>query len=325
MGSILLTGGAGYIGSHIAVQLREAGEECVMLDDLSKGCLEAVKGFQVVVGDIGDTKLVGETIEKHSVDEVIHLAGVTTVPEGVANPLRCYEVNVERSVAFLRSCVKSGVKRFIFSSSAAVYGEPESTPLTEEHPARPISPYGRSKLVFEWILEDVSKKAELRSLSLRYFNAAGVDGRVGDYRKGRTHLLPIVLETALGKREVVDVFGTDYPTRDRTAIRDYCNVVDIATAHIVALRFLRQSDPPLPALNIGSGNGATVMEVIESARRITGRKIPVRAAGRRPGDPCSLVADISQAKEILGWQPQHSSLEDIISSAWEWECRRASS
>jgi len=321
MPTVLLTGAAGYIGSHVAFRLRELGEEVLVLDNLSSGHRETLKGARLVVGDIGDEALVREILTTHHVQDVVHLAAMVSVPESVARPQLCYETNLVKSIRLLETCLGCGVKTFLFSSTAAVYGNPSKIPVTEDSPLDPISPYGRSKLAFEWVLEDYAKTSGLHALCLRYFNAAGLEPRVGDYRAERAHLIPVILEVAAGKRKVLEVFGTDYPTRDGTAIRDYFDVRDIAEAHVRALQLLRKSAPPCRAINLGAGQGLTVFEVVAAAQEVTGREIPIKPSPRRPGDPVALVADISRARELLDWQPSYSSIASIIRSCWEWEMR----
>lgn len=315
MASVLVTGGAGYIGSVTVDLLVERGETVVVLDDLSKGHADAVNDQAAFVrGDIGDRDLVRGLAAEHDVTSVVHFAGLIAVGESVADPLRYIDVNVARSANMLAACVDAGVGQIVFSSSAAVYGTPDGVPIPETHPVRPSSPYGWTKASFETMLGYADAGYGLRSVCLRYFNAAGATPQRWERHEPETHLIPNVLAAAADPTRSVSVFGDDYPTPDGTAIRDYIHVEDLAAAHLVALDHLAGGGPS-ERLNVGTGRGFSVLEVIESARRVTDRPIEVRMSGRRTGDPPILVAD-SAAVRSLGWEPQRPALDDMIESAW---------
>jgi UDP-glucose 4-epimerase len=319
--AVLVTGGAGYIGSHMVWELLDAGEEVVVLDRLSTGFDWAVpQEASLVVGDIGDAALVGSVIEQHAVDAIIHFAGSIVVPESVADPLGYYDNNTGRTRTLLEAAVKMRVPHFIFSSTAAVYGQAGLEAVREDHPLDPQSPYGRSKLMSEWMLADASAAHGFRYTALRYFNVSGADprGRTGQSTPGATHLIKVACETALGKRPFMEVFGTDYPTPDGTCIRDFIHVSDLAAAHRLALDRLRAGGGNLVA-NCGYGHGYSVLEVIDGVRRASGRGFEVRMAGRRPGDPAAVVADSGLARRELGWSPAHDDLDEIIAHALTWE------
>jgi len=319
---LLVTGGAGYIGGAVARRLRAAGHEVVIVDDLSTGHREAAAGFDLVVGDFADEALVGDLCARRRIEGVVHMAAHCLVGESMERPADYYENNVTRSLALLRVAARSGARTFVFSSSAAVYGEPEATPIPETHPTRPTNPYGETKLVFERALHWHAAPLGLAAVSLRYFNAAGAadDGTHGERHDPETHLVPNVLRAA-SCGEPVAVFGDDYPTPDGTAIRDYIHIEDLAEAHRLALE--RGAVPGRAAsYNLGNGGGFSVLEVIEAARRVTGRPIPVRRAPRRAGDPAALVASADRARLELGWTPRHAALEEIIDSAWRHERSR---
>ncbi len=321
--SILVTGGCGYIGSHMVYELADAGESVVVLDNLTTGFHWAIPGdARLVVGDIGDEALVKELVRKHSVEAIIHFAGSIVVPESVADPLGYYFNNTVKSRSLIAAAVASGVKNFIFSSTAAVYGAPREMPVQETTHLKPMSPYGSSKLMTEIMLRDTSIAHDFRHVALRYFNVAGADprGRTGQSTKGATHLIKVACETALGKRPAMDVFGTDYPTRDGTCIRDYIHVKDLARAHMSALTHLR-SGAKSDVFNCGYSHGFTVFEVIEAVKRASGVNFNVRTSPRRPGDPPEIVADSTKIRTQLGWQPQHDDLEQIVRHALEWEDR----
>ena len=319
--SILVTGGAGYIGSHMALELLDAGESVVVLDDLSTGFRWAVPdGVPLVVGDFGDEDLVTETIARHDVEEIIHFAAKIVVPESVAHPLAYYLNNTAKARALLETAVGCDVPRFIFSSTAAVYGDPAENPVTEDAALAPVSPYGRSKLMVEWMLEDTARAHDLSYVALRYFNVAGADplGRSGQSTPNATHLIKVAVQTALGQREKMQVFGTDYATPDGSCLRDYIQVSDLVRAHRDALRYLRGGGKSLVA-NCGYARGYSVLEVIETVKRVSGVDFKVELAPRRPGDPAAIVASNKHAREILGWTPQHDDLEQIVKQALEWE------
>ncbi len=319
--TVLVTGGAGYIGSHMVWELLDAGESVVVLDRLSTGFDWAIPSeAKLVVGDIGDQSLVRETIERNYVDAVIHFAGSVVVPDSVRDPLAYYENNTSKTRSLIESVVKSDVKNFIFSSTAAVYGDGGMTPVTEDIPTQPQSPYGVSKLMSEWMLRDTAAAHDFHYTALRYFNVAGADpkGRTGQSTKGATHLIKVACETALGKRRYMEIFGHDFPTPDGTCVRDYIHVSDLVAAHRLALERLREGGSSMVA-NCGYGRGYSVKEVIESVERVHGSPIDARLTGRRPGDAASIVADSSKARANLGWEPKLDDLDKIVESALRWE------
>jgi UDP-glucose 4-epimerase len=321
--SILVTGGAGYIGGVTVERLQAAGESVVVLDDLSRGRREALDpDVPCYEGSIGDRALVRRILESHDVDACVHFAAFAYVGESVSEPRLYYENNVGQGLALLGALLDGGVKRMVFSSTCATYGEPERVPIDESHPQRPTNPYGWSKYMFERVLRSYDEAYGLRFVALRYFNAAGATPRHGEHHDPETHLIPLVIDAALGRRPHVSVFGTDYPTPDGTAIRDYIHVTDLAEAHIRAVRYLREGGSSR-FLNLGTGRGASVTEVIQTVERVMGAPVPVRHEGRRPGDPARLVASADEAKRVLGWVPEQTSLETIVRTAWE--SRRTSS
>jgi UDP-glucose 4-epimerase len=321
--TVLVTGGAGYIGSHVVKELQAIGVPCVVLDNLVRGHKELVSGVELIVGDIGDTELVKRVVEKHRVDAVMHFAAFAYVGESVGDPGLYYRNNVGATANLLSALVASGVRRFVFSSTCATYGMPEAIPITEDHSQKPVNPYGASKLMVERMLRDFDAAHGLRSIAFRYFNAAGADpeGVIGEWHEPETHLIPLVLQTALGHRKAVDVLGTDYETRDGTCIRDYIHVTDLAQAHVLGLQKLR-ANAESDVFNLGNANGFSVKEVIDVARRVTGREIPWKAAPRRPGDPHTLVGSATKAQRILGWKPRYPELDTIIETAWKWHLKR---
>jgi UDP-glucose 4-epimerase len=316
---ILVTGGAGYVGSHCVRALVELGYEVVVLDNLSQGRRDAVLSQHFVEGDLLDTEALKRTFAAYPIDVVLHFAGLICVGESMSEPERYYAHNVGGTINLLREMDARGVKKLIFSSSAAVYGEPDSVPIPEQHPCRPTSVYGRTKWIAEQIMEDCAQGAGLRYIALRYFNAAGasLDGRLGETHCPETHLIPLVLAAALDPGRAIRVFGDDYDTPDGTCVRDYVHVVDLAAAHVAAVRALERGQL-VGAYNLGSMRGFSVREVIDVCRRVTGRPIAVDEAPRRPGDPPILVADATRAGEDLGWAPEIPSLEEIVRSAWNW-------
>ena len=324
--SVLVTGGAGYIGSHMALELLGADESVVVLDNLSTGLAWAVpKSATLVVGDVGDQHLVQRVVESHGVTSIIHFAGSIVVPDSVADPLGYYLNNTVKSRALIEVAVKSGIHHFIFSSTAAVYGMTGDTPVTEDAPLAPMSPYGSSKRMTEIMLADTARAHDLRYVALRYFNVAGADpnGRSGQSTPRATHLVKVACETALGKRSRMQVFGTDYPTPDGTCLRDYIHVTDLARAHMAALRYLRaggESD----IFNCGYGRGFSVLEVIDAVKRAAGRDFEVRMSERRPGDPARVVAASQRIRKVLGWVPEHDTLDAIVRDALSWEERLSS-
>ncbi len=319
--TILVTGGAGYIGSHMVHNLVDAGESVVVLDNLSTGFRFLIPGtVPFVAGSTGDRQLVTKTIDQHGVTAIIHFAASIVVPESVADPLAYYRNNTMNTCTLLDIAVEAGVKQFIFSSTAAVYGNPQHVPVREDAPTPPISPYGSSKLMSEIMLHDAGRAYGLRFVVLRYFNVAGADPkqRTGQSTAGATHLIKVACETALGKRPKIAVYGTDYPTADGTCIRDYIHVSDLARAHSAALAYLRRGGEST-TLNCGYGRGASVFEVIDSVKRVSRRDFPVEITGRRPGDPASLTADVSRIRSTLDWRPQFEDLDTIVSHALAWE------
>lgn len=320
MSSILVTGGAGYIGSHCVKLLREAGREVIVLDNLGKGFREAVGDTPLVVGDTGDRACVSELLARHEVRSVLHFAAHTIVPESVADPLRYYGNNTCATRNLLACCTEAGVEHFIFSSTAAVYGIPEGGRAREDAPLAPINPYGHSKFMSELMLADVSRATPLRHVTLRYFNVAGSDpsGRIGQSTPGATLLIKVAAEVAVGKRPGLTIFGTDYPTRDGTGIRDYIHVVDLARAHIDALAYLEAGGRSV-TLNCGYGHGYSVREVIAAVEAETGHPLPVSEHARRAGDPPELVAVTDNIRAVLGWVPRHDDLRFIVRTSLDWE------
>lgn len=320
MNTILVTGGAGYIGSHVVQYLRRCGREVVVLDDLSGGFRDAVPAGCLVEGNIGDRDLLDGLFVRHDINAVMNFASFIEVGASVKNPSAYYRNNVSNTLELLDAMARHGVKHLIFSSTAAIFGDPEYTPIDEAHPKSPISPYGRSKWLIEQLLPDYEQAYGLNSVCLRYFNAAGADpdGALGERHQPETHLIPLVLQAASGRREAISIFGTDYPTPDGTCIRDYIHVEDLAQAHWQALEYLAgggESD----AFNLGNGNGFSIREVIDTARAVSGRDFPVIEAERRPGDPAVLVAESARARAVLGWAPAHPGLKSIVEHAWAWE------
>ena len=322
MASILVTGGAGYIGSHVVRQLLERGERVVVLDNLSTGYRSAVLGAPLVVGDTGDRAVVDRVLAEHAVDTVMHFAAHTVVPESVSNPLKYYGNNTCATRNLLECCDRAGVGQFVFSSTAAVYGIPAEGLAREDSPTAPINPYGLSKLMSEWMLRDLASATGLRYVALRYFNVAGSDpgGRVGHTAPQATLLVKVACQHAAGVRPELAIFGTDYPTPDGTGVRDYIHVEDLASAHLSALDHLRRGGGSA-TLNCGYGHGYSVREVIDMVARVSGRPLNVVERDRRAGDPPSLVAHAERIRELLGWQPQLDDLETIVRTQLEWEHR----
>jgi UDP-glucose 4-epimerase len=322
--SILVTGGAGYIGSHTVLQLRARGEQVVVLDDLSTGFRQAVLDTPLVVGKVGDRDLVMEVLRTHAVDTVLHFAAHTIVPESVANPLKYYGNNTCSTRTLLQCCVETGVKNFVFSSTAAVYGIPAEDFAAETTPTAPINAYGTSKLMSEWMLRDVAASSPMRYVALRYFNVAGSDtsGRIGQATPKATLLVKVACEAAVGKRPHVSIYGTDFPTDDGTGVRDYIHVEDLATAHLDALTYLRKGGVPL-VLNVGYGRGYSVREVLKSVERIAGHPLTIREEPRRAGDPPTLVARADRIRTELGWRPKLDDLDTIVKTSLQWEQRLA--
>jgi len=319
--AILVTGGAGYIGSVTVEKLQAAGESVVVLDDLARGHREAVtREAPFYQGRVGDRALIAKIAAEHKLESCVHFAALAYVGESVEKPEKYFENNVEQGIAFIGALLSAGVRRIVFSSTCATYGEPDRIPISEQCPQWPKNPYGWSKLFMERLFDAYDTAHGLKFASLRYFNAAGATQRCGEHHEPETHLIPIVLEAAAGARSEVPVFGSDYPTPDGTAIRDYVHVADLADAHIRALEHLRKGGKS-DFVNLGTGDGYSVLEVIETARRVTGSEIRMRKEARRPGDPARLVADAAKARSVLGWAPAMSDLSSIIRSAWEWKKR----
>ena len=316
---VLVTGGAGYIGSHTAKALAKAGHEPLVLDNLSAGHRWAVKWGRLLDWDLADTEMLPQFLEKEHVEAVLHFAASLLVGESVQEPRKYFWNNVVNTLRLLDAMLEAGVKRIVFSSSAAVYGNPQRVPIPEDHPQQPVNPYGETKLAMERALKWYGNAYDLRWVALRYFNAAGADpgGELGESHDPEAHLIPLAIQAALGQRPHVEIYGTDYPTPDGTAIRDYIHVTDLAAAHVRALEYLGNGGESR-ALNLGTGQGYSVREVINAVGRISPHPVPFREAPRRAGDPPVLVADATHAGEVLGWEPQHSGLEAIIQSAWNW-------
>ena len=316
--SILITGGAGYIGSVTTELLRARGESVVVLDNLSRGHRDAVATeIPFYEGNAGDRELVMHIVREHSIDAVIHFAAYAYVGESVNQPDLYYENNVEQGIRLLGALLATGVRRFVFSSTCATYGEPQRIPIAEDHPQLPTNPYGWSKLFLERIMSDYDRSHKLRFVALRYFNAAGAIPSRGERHDPETHLIPLVLKAAQGETRHVTVFGNDYPTKDGTCVRDYIHVSDLAKAHALALDYLRTGNAST-AINLGNGQCYSVLEVVDAARTVTRRDIRIDMQGRRAGDPSHLVADATKARSVLGWEPQHTDLAAIISSAWSY-------
>ena len=323
---VLVTGGAGYIGSHAVLALMEKGYDVVVLDNLVYGhqdIVDTVLGVELVQGELGDRALLESLFSKHQFDAVMHFAAYAYVGESMSDPGKYYRNNVSGTLTLLETMVSFKICKIVFSSTCATYGAPESTPILESAPQNPINPYGFTKLVVERILKDFDRAHELKSVIFRYFNAAGADpeGRLGEDHSPETHLIPLVLMSALGKRDSISIFGTDYPTSDGTCIRDYIHVSDLASAHVLGLEYLLQGGDS-NIFNLGSEQGFSVKEVIDTAKEVTGRPITVVESERRAGDPPVLVGSAAKAKEILGWHPQYAELSDIVRHAWGWHQQR---
>jgi len=316
---VLVTGGAGYIGSHMVSLLARTGAEVTVLDDLSTGHSDALRGGKFVQGDIADASTTASLLKSRGIEAVVHFAACSLVAESVADPLKYYTRNVGGTVSLLKAMRDAAVEKLVFSSTAAVYGNPVRQPIDEAHPTQPVNPYGSSKLAIERMLAECHGAYGLRVVSLRYFNAAGADAQagLGERHDRETHLIPLVLRAA-SRNTSVSVFGDDHPTRDGTCVRDYIHVSDLCDAHLRALDWLA-TGARYDCFNLGNGDGATVLEVIEAARRVTGRGIRIQRAPRRPGDPASLVADPTRARRVLGWQPAHAGIEGIVRDAWAFE------
>ena len=320
---VLVTGGAGYIGSHMVKLLVDTGAEVTVLDDLSTGHAEAVRKADFVRGDIADVPATRDLLKKRGIEAVVHFAASSLVGESMTDPLKYYRRNVGGTVALVEAMRQAKVMRLVFSSTAAVYGDPVRLPIDEGHPTQPVNPYGSSKLAIERMLAECSTAYGLGAVTLRYFNAAGADpsGELGERHDPETHLIPLVLQAASGRRASISIFGNDWPTRDGTCVRDYIHVSDLCVAHLQALAWLEKGGR-YEVFNLGNGDGATVLEVIEAAKRVTAKHLTVNVVGRRAGDPPSLVADASKARRVLGWQPARADIEGIVRDAWNFEQRR---
>jgi UDP-glucose 4-epimerase len=324
--TILVTGGAGYIGSHAVLALKRAGYGVVVLDNLVYGhrdLVEQVLQVDLVVGDINDRPLLDELFAKYDIAAVMHFSAYAYVGESVTTPDKYYRNNVVATLTLLEAMQAASINKFVFSSTCATYGVPKTVPIPEDHPQSPINPYGATKLMVERILADFDVAYGLKSVCFRYFNAAGADptGLLGEDHDPETHLIPLVLQTALGKRQSVSIFGTDYDTPDGTCVRDYIHVADLADAHILGVEYLLQSGDST-IFNLGNGNGFSVREVIDAAKQVTGKEIKVVESDRRPGDPPALVGSGEKARKILGWNPQYPEIDKIISHAWDWHQKR---
>ncbi|CEJ46975.1 UDP-glucose 4-epimerase GalE [Umezakia ovalisporum] len=323
---ILVTGGAGYIGSHTVLALKQAGYEVVILDNLVYGHQDLVKKVlqvELIVGDTGDRALLDDLFKTRNIAAVMHFSAYAYVGESVTDPAKYYRNNVVGTLTLLEAMLGASIKKFVFSSTCATYGVPEVVPIPENHPQNPINPYGASKLMVERILSDFDVAYSFKSVRFRYFNAAGAhpSSLLGEDHQPETHLIPLVLLTALGKRKSISIFGTDYPTPDGTCIRDYIHVNDLADAHVLGLKYLLQ-DGHSEVFNLGNGNGFSVREVIAAAQEVTGLTIPVEECDRRPGDPPSLIGSGEKARKILNWQPQYPDIKDIVTHAWHWHQKR---
>lgn len=319
MKTVLVAGGAGYIGSHMVAELGKQGYEVIVVDNLCTGHKDAVKYGKLYVGDVRDEAFLSSVFEQHHIDGVINFAAFSLVGESCTNPLKYYRNNVSGSMVMLETMRKYGVDKIVFSSTAATYGEPEKQPICETDPTVPTNPYGESKLAIEKMLRWCDEAYGIHYAALRYFNAAGANNQegIGEDHRPESHLIPIVLQVALGKRDHIDIYGDDYDTKDGTCIRDYIDVKDLVKAHLLALEYLDR-EKKSAIFNLGNGNGFSVKEIIQAAREVTGHAIPAQIAPRRAGDPSTLVASNQKAVEILGWAPQHSDPKDIIQSAWNW-------
>ncbi len=320
---VLVTGGAGYIGAHAVRELKKAGDEVVIFDNLIYGHRELAQGERLIVGELENTALLRDVFAEHKFDAVMHFAAFAYVGESVENPSKYYRNNVAATLNLLDAMREAKVNRFIFSSTCATYGEPKEIPIPESHPQNPINPYGASKAMVERILQDYAVAYGLKFVALRYFNAAGADesGEIGEDHNPETHLIPLVLDAALGRRNHITIYGTDYDTPDGTCIRDYIHVTDLANAHVLGVKYLNEGGAS-DVFNLGNGNGFSVREVIDTTRKVTGREIPVVEGARRAGDPAKLIGSAEKAKRVLGWKPKFNQLETIISTAWKWHQKR---
>jgi UDP-glucose 4-epimerase len=324
--TVLITGGAGYIGSHAVFAFRDAGCRVVVLDDFSTGRRDRMpEDIVLVQGNAGDSGLIERVLSEHDIGAVVHFAGSIVVPESVSDPLKYYQNNTCASRTLIHACVKAGIRHFIFSSTAAVYGIPETVPIAENAPTAAINTYGASKLVTEWMLRDTAASADFSYVALRYFNVAGADplARSGQSTRNASHLIEVANQTALGQRDHLEIFGDDYDTPDGTCIRDYIHVSDLVDAHVLALKHLRDTNDS-GVFNLGNARGFSVKEVVETVKRVTGQPFEVRIGSRRAGDPAHLVADASAARRVLGWRPQRAELDTQIADAWRWHQKQLS-
>lgn len=320
--SVLVTGGAGYIGSHCVAALLDRGVDVVVVDDLSKGHRSAVKGGRLYIGDVADGRFLDGVFSRESIEAVIHFAAYSLVGESMSIPDEYFRNNVTAGLTLIKTMVAHKVPYLVFSSTAATFGEPARVPIEEDDPQVPTNPYGESKLIVEKMLKWCDRAYGLKYCALRYFNVAGAraDGSIGEDHRPETHLIPMILSVAQGKRESLKLFGTDYPTEDGTCVRDYIHVEDLIDAHILALDYLKRENVSA-AFNLGNGKGFSNRQIIEAARRVTGHPIPVTEEGRRPGDPATLIASSKKATDVLGWKPRYTDVEDIIQTAWSWHTK----
>jgi UDP-glucose 4-epimerase len=322
---ILITGGAGYIGSHTAFLLEQEGYEVVILDNLSRGHKDMIQGVikaPLVVGDINDSELLNNLFEQYNIKAVIHFAAYAYVGESVSDPSEYYRNNVASTLSLIESMRRAGINKMVFSSTCATYGSAQFLPITEEHPQNPVNPYGQSKLMVERILTDFSNAYDFKSVIFRYFNAAGAEpsGLLGENHDPEPHLIPLILQTALGKKSAIKILGTDYDTPDGTCVRDYIHVMDLAWAHLLGLKYLlKENDSKI--FNLSNGSGFSVREIIDAAKKITARDIRVQEDERREGDPDTLIGDSSSARRVLNWNPKYTEIEQIIRHAWSWHCK----
>lgn len=316
--NVLVCGGAGYIGSNMTAMLADQGHNPVVYDNLSKGHVDAIPDAELVVGDLADHNHICETIKDYSIDAVMHFAAFIEVGESMENPLAFYENNLANTRTLLAAMETTGVDKFVFSSTAAVYGMPQTVPITEETPKNPINPYGQTKLAVERMCHWQKKAGKLKYAALRYFNAAGAgfDAALGEDHKPESHLIPLIIQAAMGKRDDIKIYGTDYPTPDGTCIRDYIHIEDLCTAHLLAMKKLNENDELI--YNLGNGNGYSVRQVIDTVKKVSQKNFKVIESKRRKGDPPILTADATKAKKQLGWDPKFADLEKIISTAWQW-------